>query len=127
MTAPSMADQPHQVRLTTNGLTASVEIDGTDVSSTVQGYNLEARMGTAPLLVLYAAPGRGVAFDGLAHVAIGDEADFGDTIAAFLANIDAATLERAALNRDDLDGSSNELTKAILTQLAEIAQGKGAS
>ncbi|MFE9461710.1 hypothetical protein [Streptomyces californicus] len=124
MTAPSMADRPHQVRLTSNGLTGSVEIDGTDVSSSVQGFNLEARLGSAPLLVLYAAPQTGVQFDGLAHVAVGDQQDPGDAVAAFLANIDPAALSRAALNRDDLDGTPHELTRAMLMQLADMALGK---
>ncbi|MFF6931494.1 hypothetical protein [Streptomyces californicus] len=124
MIAPSMADRPHQVRLTSNGLTGSVEIDGTDVSSSVQGFNLEARLGSTPLLVLYAAPQTGVQFDGLAHVAVGDQQDPGDTVAAFLANIDPAALSRAALNRDDLDGTPHELTRAMLQTLADMALGK---
>ncbi|MEV2259211.1 hypothetical protein AB0J13_11190 [Streptomyces anulatus] len=125
MTAPSMADQPHQVRLTSNGLTGSVEIDGTDITSSIQGYNLEARVGSAPLLVLYATPQTGVAFEGLAHVAVGDQQDPGDTVAAFLANIDPAALSRAALDRDDLDGTPHELTRAMLMQLTDMALGRG--
>lgn len=120
-----MADRPHQVRLTSNGLTGSVEIDGTDITSSVQGYNLEARHGSAPLLVLYATPQTGVQFDGLAHVAIGDQQDPGDTVAAFLANIDPAALQRAALNRNDLDNSPHELTRAMLMTLTDMALGRG--
>ncbi|MFB7222467.1 hypothetical protein [Streptomyces sp. NPDC056227] len=124
MTQPSMADQPHQVRLTSNGLSGTVEIDGADISAQVQGYNLEARVGTAPLLVLYASPHGGVAFEGLAHVAIGTEQDPGPSIAAFLANVDPSTLQQAALGRDDLENSKHGVTAAILAQLADWAQGK---
>jgi hypothetical protein len=125
MSQPSMADQPHQIRLTSNGLSGTVEVDGADISAQVQGYNLEARVGTAPLLVLYASPREGgVAFEGLAHVAIGTEQDPGPSIAAFLANVDASALHQAALARDDLDGSKHEVTRAILAQLADWAQGK---
>lgn len=127
MTAPSMADEPRHVRITADGVVGTVAIDGTDISRSVQGYNLEHRVGAAPLLVLYAHPHRGLDFEGLAHVTVGDQADPGDTIAAFLGSLEPAALERAALNRDDLDGSSHELTRAILTQLAEWAQGKGAT
>lgn len=125
MTAPSMADQPHQIRLTSNGLSGTVEVDGADISAQVQGYNLEARVGTAPLLVLYASPREGgVAFEGLAHVAIGTEQDPGPSIAAFLASMDPASLQQAALNRDDLENNKYGVTRAILAQLADWAQGK---
>lgn len=125
MSQPSMADQPHQIRLTSNGLSGTVEVDGADISAQVQGYNLEARVGAAPLLVLYASPREGgVTFEGLAHVAIGAEQDPGPTVAAFLANVDPSALHQAALARDDLDGSKHEVTRAILAQLADWAQGR---
>lgn len=126
MTAPNMADKPRHVRITADGVMGTVAIDGTDISKSVQGYNLEHHVGAAPLLVLYTAPHRGLDFEGLAHVAVAEpERDDGEIIAAFLANIVPAALERAALNRDDLDGTSNELAAAMLAQLADWAQGKG--
>ncbi|NEC20495.1 hypothetical protein [Streptomyces parvus] len=124
MTAPSMADEPRHVRITADGVMGTVTVDGTDISKSVQGYNLEHRVGSVPLLVLYTAPHRGLDFDGLAHVAIGDQQDPGDTVAAFLANVDPAALTRAALNRDDLDGTPHELTRAMLQTLADMATGK---
>ena len=126
MTVPSMADEPRHVRITADGVIGTVAIDGNNISKGLQGYNLEHRVGAAPLLVLYTAPHRGVDFEGYAHVAVADpERDDGEIIAAFLASIDAASLERAALNRDDLDGTSHELAAAMLAQLADWAQGKG--
>lgn len=127
MTAQSKADQPRHVRITADGITGTVAVDGTDISKSVQGYNLEHRVGSVPLLVLYTAPHRGLNFDGLAHVAVGEQHDPGDIITAFLTNIDPAALQRAALNRDDLDGTSTELTRAMLQQLVDIAQGQGSS
>ncbi|MFF2864507.1 hypothetical protein ACFVSX_32085 [Streptomyces rubiginosohelvolus] len=124
MTAPSMADEPRHVRITADGVMGTVAVDGTDISKSVQGYNLEHRVGSAPLLVLYTAPHQGLDFEGLAHVAVGDQQDPGDTVAAFLANIDPAALSRAALNRDDLDGTPHELTRAMLQTLADMARGK---
>ncbi|MEU0837081.1 hypothetical protein [Streptomyces sp. NPDC005969] len=124
MTGPSMADQPHQVRLTSNGLSGTVEVDGADISAQVQGYNLEHRVGAAPLLVLYTTPHRGLDFEGLAHVAIGDQTDPGEAVAAFLANVNPGALQEAALARDDLENSKHGVTAAILAQLADWAQGK---
>ena len=124
MTTPSMADEPRHVRITADGVMGTVAIDGNDISHAVQGYNLEHHHGAAPLLILYTAPHRGLDFEGYAHIAVGDQTDPGETIAAFLGSIDPAALERAALNRDDLDGTSNELTRAMLAQLADIAQGR---
>lgn len=124
MTAPSMADEPRHVRIAADGVMGSVAVDGTDISKSLQGYNLEHRVGSAPLLVLYTAPHRGLDFDGLAHVAVGDQQDPGDTVAAFLQNVDPAALSRAALNRDDLDGTPHELTRAMLMTLADMALGK---
>ncbi|MFF2731780.1 hypothetical protein ACFVS9_28215 [Streptomyces sp. NPDC058008] len=125
MTAPSMADQPRHVRITADGVAAKVAIDGTDVSRSLQGYSLQHQVGAAPLLVLHTAPHQGLDFEGLAHVAVAapEQAD-GDLVAAFLQNIDPAALERAALERDDLDGGRHELTVAMLRQLADWAQGR---
>ncbi|MGW1468555.1 hypothetical protein ACWCPT_29940 [Streptomyces sp. NPDC002308] len=125
MTAPSMGDKPRQVRITADGFTGRVEIDGTDISKSLRGYSLQHEVGGPPVLMLHTVPHRGLDFNGLAHVAVAaPEQDDGQVIAAFLQNVDAAALERAALNRDDLDGSSHELTRAILQQLADWAQGR---
>ncbi|MEW2068634.1 hypothetical protein [Streptomyces sp. NPDC007346] len=124
MTAPNMADQPRHVSITTDGGAGKVTIDGTDVSRSLQGYSLQHQVGAAPLLVLHTAPHQGLDFEGLAQVAVAaPEQDEGDVVAAFLQNIDPAALYRAALERDDLDGSPNELTVAMLRQLADWAQG----
>ena len=125
MTTASMADEPRHVRITADGVMGKVEIDGTDVSRSLQGYSLQHQVGSAPLLVLHTAPHRGLNFDGLAQVAVAaPEQDDGQLVAAFLQNIDPAALSRAALERDDLDGSPNELTVAMLQQLADWAQGR---
>ncbi|MFF8422931.1 hypothetical protein [Streptomyces sp. NPDC015680] len=125
MTAPTMADEPRRVQITADAGTASITVDGSDISKAVQGYTLEHRSGQSPLLALYATPAAGTAFEGFAHVAVADAGqDDGQTVAAFLANIDPARLEAAALARDDLDGSRHELTQAMLQQLADWAQGR---
>ncbi|MFE7111762.1 hypothetical protein ACFU98_29460 [Streptomyces sp. NPDC057575] len=125
MSAPTMANEPRRVQITADGGMASITVDGSDISKAVQGYTLEHRAGQPPLLALYASPAAGTVFDGCAHVAVADPGqDDGQIVAAFIANIDPARLEAAALERDDLDGSRHELTRAMLQQLADWAQGR---
>ncbi|MFF8840463.1 hypothetical protein [Streptomyces sp. NPDC015130] len=123
-TGPSLGDEPRPVRITTDGVNAKVEIDGVDMSRRLRGYTLEHRVSEAPLLVLYAGAATGTVFDGFAHVVVGNTPDPGPTIADFLRSVDASALERAALDRDDLDGSRHELTRAMLAQLTDWALGK---
>lgn len=124
MTAPSMADKPRHVRITSDGVGGKVEVGGVDISRSVQGYELQHRVGGPPVLVLHTVPARGLDFEGLAQVVVAaPEQDHGQIIAAYLAGIEPGALHRAALERDDLDGTSNELTTAMLRQLADWAQG----
>ncbi|MFE7547097.1 hypothetical protein [Streptomyces gardneri] len=124
---PSLGDQTRSVRITTDGVLATVEVGGVDLSRQLRGYTLEHRANEAPLLVLYASAHAAPAvFEGFAHVVVGDTPDPGPAIAAFLRSVDAAALERAALDRDDLDGTRHELTRALLAQLADYALGKAA-
>ncbi|MFJ3699496.1 hypothetical protein ACIPW9_36130 [Streptomyces sp. NPDC090052] len=122
--APSLADRPQEVRVSSGPGTATVSIAGADVTSLIQGYSIEHRIHQPPLLVLYASPRDGAVFEGLAHVMVGEESDPGPLIAAFLANVDAQALEEAALNREDLGDGRYALARAMLSQLADWAQGK---
>lgn len=124
-TSPSLGDRARNIRVTTDGVNAQVLIAGVDVSGQLRGFTLEHRYAEAPLFVLYARPGADTAFEGYAHVVVGDAPDPGPAIADFLRSVDAAALERAALDRDDLDGSRHELTRAMLAQLIDYALGKG--
>ncbi|GAA1111329.1 hypothetical protein [Streptomyces javensis] len=125
MNEATLADALHSVRITTDGVRASVTLDGHEVSSSLSGYTLEHRANQPPLLVLYARPPiDGVAFDGCAQVAVASEVPPADAIVAFLTSIEPARLQQAALNRDDLDGSPTELTSAMLRQLTEWAGGR---
>ncbi|MFF6844655.1 hypothetical protein ACFY8X_38695 [Streptomyces tanashiensis] len=127
MTTPepaSLADETRPVRIVTDGSSAQVIVDGVDLSRRLRGYTLEHRVTQPPMLVLYAGAALDAAFEGLAHVVVGDEPDPGPAVADFLRAIDPAALERAALDRDDLDGSRHELTRAMLAQLTDWALGK---
>lgn len=121
---PSMDWKPRRVSITADGPSARVVLDDTEISEHIRGYSLEHRPGEFPMVVLYVRPGAKALFDGMAMVAVGQQTDPGEAIAAFLQNIDPAALQRAALNRNDLDGTPNELTTAMLKQLADWAQGK---
>lgn len=100
-------------------------LDGEDIRDNVTAVHVDV---TPPLhipevtLVLRRRGDRPVVFDGLATVQIGEPVDPGPAAAAFLAAIDAETLEQAALNRLDLDPGEHGLTKAMLAQLSEWAQ-----
>jgi hypothetical protein len=115
------------VRVTGQGHTAVVEIDGHDVSRDLSAYSLAHRAGDVPQMVIELSPrstATGV-FEGLAHVVIGDPPDPGPAAAAFLSAISPAELEKAALDRHDLmDGRPNELTRAMLALLREWALGQ---
>ena len=124
MTAP---EQPtaHGVRIDAQPGSATISIDGTPLpAGQVLGYQLEHSIADAlPMLILHTRQVDGLAFEGLARVAVAVQQDHGDVIAAFLEGIDPAALQRAALDRDDLDGGRHETTTAILRQLAEWAKG----
>ncbi|TQE33063.1 hypothetical protein [Streptomyces ipomoeae] len=124
MTDGSLADAPHEVRITSDGVRAQVTIDGHDLNRSLAAYTLEHRSGQPPLLVLYPKPPvDGAVFDGFAQVAVASEAPPAEAITAFLASIDPARLQQAALERTDLDGTPTELTSAMLRQLTEWAGG----
>lgn len=115
------------MRVTGQGLTAVVEIGGHDVSQDVAAYSLAHRAGEMPQMVIELSPKATApgAFDGLAHVVIGDSPEPGPAAAAFLSAISPAELEKATLDRHDLmDGRPHELTRAMLALLREWALGQ---
>ncbi len=125
MNTASLADDQHSIQITTEGVAATVSVDGTDITRSLAGYTLEHRAGQPPLLVLYARPtNEGTVFAGLAQVAVASEVPPTEAIVAFLDSVDPDRLLQAALNRDDLDGTANELTTAMLRQLKEWAAGR---
>lgn len=119
----SMGDEPRQVAITATATGAKVVVDGVDMSKSLAGYDIQHRATHAPVVVLYPKAPNAM-FDGLATVVVAEQAPPGEAIAAFLSGIDPAALDAATLDRD-LDGSSNELTRAMLQQLTEWARGEG--
>lgn len=124
--APSIGDRPRQVRITADGTTGTLHIDGVDFSNLVYAYALQQQAGQPPQLILHAHPHKqGAEFDGLAHVVVGEEPEPGQAIADFLSSIDPKALEQAALNREDLGDDRYGLARAMLAQAADWAQSKG--
>ncbi|MFF9287515.1 hypothetical protein [Streptomyces griseosporeus] len=129
MTTPA-EPTAHGVRIDAQPGHATITIDGTPLpAGQVIGYQLEHSIADAlPMLVLHTRQADGAMWEGLARVAIADpQHDLGEQIAAFLAGINPAALEGAALERDDLTDERYALTAAMLRTLAEWAQGRGAA
>ncbi|AKZ60835.1 hypothetical protein SAM23877_p126 (plasmid) [Streptomyces ambofaciens ATCC 23877] len=126
-----MTDQPtepqaHHLRIDAQPGHATIRIEGEALpSGTVTGYTLQHDIaGGLPLAVLHTRQPDGLVFEGLARVAVGIPDTPGDIVAAFLAQLDPAELENAALNRDDLGNNQYDLTRAMLRQAADWARGE---
>lgn len=123
----SPQDQPaaRGVRIAAHLGGASIALDGNDVSEHVVAYRLEhSVLETVPTLLLHTREPHGVVWEGVARVAVADPQDAGEAMAQFLQGIDPTALQRAALDRADLDGGKTGVTEAILRQLADWAQGR---
>lgn len=126
----TMADQPTReftMHLSRDRAENRITLDGQEIQRDVSAVSIDADSHSpAPVVTLVLTPrlDRPIAFDGLARVQIGEPADPGPAAAAFLAAIDAELLEETALNRLDLDPGPQGLTKAMLAQLIEWAQGQ---
>lgn len=125
----STPDEPqaHGVRIDAQPGHARIAIDGTPLpAGMVTGYTLEHSVaGVLPILVLHTQHRDDVAFEGLARVAVGVPRSPGQLVADFLAEVDPALLDQAALNRADYGGGPGATARAMLATLAEWAQGKG--
>lgn len=126
MTEPPAEPQACGVRIDAQPGHATITLAGTPLPpGAVTGYTLQHDIvGGIPLVVLHTRHPEGLAFDGLARVAVGVTDTPGDIAAAFLAQIDPEALENAALNRDDLGNSQYDLTRAMLRQLTDWARGE---
>jgi len=117
----------HDVRIDAQPGYANITLNGTPLpAGQVTGYVLEHSIADSlPLLILHTRNTDAVAFHGLARVAVADRTDPGQAVADFVAGLDPAAVQRAALDRTDLSGSKTEVTEAILKQIAEWARGDG--
>ena len=128
MTEQPAEPQAHGVRIDAQPGSATIAIDGNTLPrGQVTGYTLHHSIADSlPALVLHTRQPDDNVWDGFARVAVAEpQQDDAATIAAFLAAVDPAALENAALNRDDLGNSKYDLTRAMLSQLADWARGEG--
>lgn len=124
MTEQPTTPQAHGVRIEAQPFGARIAIDGQHIEEHVIAYQLEHNIRDGlPSLILHTREQDTVVWEGLARVAVATTEPPGETMANFLAGIDPAALERAALDRPDLDGGKHEVTAAILRQLSEWARG----
>jgi hypothetical protein len=115
----------HSVQIDAQPGYATICLDNASLpADQITGYVLEHSITNAlPTLLLHTRQPGHVQWQGLARVAIAEPADPGPAVADFLRAINPAALDKAALERD-LDGSPNELTKAMLEQLIDWAEGR---
>jgi hypothetical protein len=119
----------HGVRIDAQPGHATISIDGTPLpAGQVTGYQLEHSIADAlPMLILHTRQTDGIAFEGLARVAVAVPHDPGESIAEFVLGLDPVAVQQAALDRPDLSGGKTEITEAILKQIADWARGGGSS
>lgn len=123
MTEPQQP-QARGVRIEAQPGYASVRLDGQELpAGQVTGYTLHHNVaGELPTLVLHTRQPEGAVWEGLARVVVAVDKPVGQTVAAFLAQVDPAELDRAALNRADYGGGKGATARAMLQTLAEWAQ-----
>lgn len=123
-------DDIRHVHIDTRVPTAPViEIDGNDIRADIAGIVIEMDPKHTPRVTLVVPADRVQAthFEGLAVTELSTMAgppSPGEGAAVFLKAMDAKLLEEAALNRMDLGNGPNELTKAMLRQLIDWAEGR---
>ncbi|MFJ7297539.1 hypothetical protein [Streptomyces collinus] len=130
MTQPPSEPQAHGVRIDSQLGHATIALDGTPMPpGTITGYTLQHDIagGVLPLVVLHTRQPDGVAFEGLARVAVGVTKTPGEIVAAFLAEVDPVLLDQQALNRSDYGGGEGETARAMLATLTEWARAGGGS
>lgn len=105
-----------------------LQLDGVEIRKKVSEVHISAVDGDLPRVVLVLSKSVDpTEFEGLARVAVGEPPeplDPGPAAAVFIGAIDPEELEKAALVRPDLGGEPYDLTRAMLAQLTEWANGR---
>lgn len=104
-----------------------VTLAGQDISDHLSGVEISMTGGVPYAdVLLHVNPARAMhpEIDVLARVVVAAEPDIGVAVTRFLTAIDPQSLQDAALNRPDLGRGPQDLTKAMITQLIEWANGR---
>lgn len=124
-----MSEQPtgHSVRIDAQPGSASIRIDDAEIGEYVLGYTIQHDIHSAlPQMVIHTRQPAGTLFDAFAQVVVAADPAPGETIRGFLRAINPVELEQAALERDDLGDGRYDLTRAMLAQLTDWAEERGA-
>ena len=117
-----MADTPRHIGIVVDVLGhGTISVDGCDLTHAVQGISLDVRSGTPTRVLLDLKPGA-VTVDGMAVTEQAVPADMLEQLGRLLAAVDPVTLERRALEVEDLSGDA-PVTRAILQVLGEMIRG----
>lgn len=130
MTEQPTEPQAHGVRIDAQPDHATITVGDNPIpAGAVTGYTLQHDIagGLLPLVVLHTRQPDGVAFEGLARVAVGVTQTPGQLIADFLAEVDVEQLDQEALNRSDYGGGPGATARAMLATLTEWAHKGGGS
>lgn len=119
--------QARGVRIEAQPGSATITLDGVAIpADQLTGYVLEHSIadGRLPMVVLHTRHPDGVAFDGLARVAVGVSKSPAEIVAGFLAEVDPVLLDQEALNRSDYGGGQGATARAMLATLTDWVQGR---
>lgn len=100
--------------------TARVLLDGQDVSDRIAGVNVAARPGQPPVLTLLHAGEGPIEGEGIVRV-VEEGLDQREAVLAFLSNLDAAEVDRQALEK--MQWGSKSLTATVIEVLKEAVGG----
>jgi hypothetical protein len=128
MSEPMKQPTAHSVRVDAQPGSADIWVDDTRLpADQLVGYTITHDIHAAlPQMVLHTRQPAGTVFDALAHVVVADPVQPVETIRAFLRAVNPVELEQTALERDDLDDERYGLTRAMLAQLMDWANERGA-
>jgi hypothetical protein len=127
---PQLPDRRHHVTFRQDpdkGRRAEIIVDGVDIARHVSGIQIVSDTVQGTRVALEVPPQRlgEVCFEGIARVQIDEYAnDPGPAAVEFLSAMDAAEVEKLALNRLDLDNEAAGTTRAIIRTLIDLASGK---
>lgn len=113
--------QPVKFRIDADQIGGRVEVDGEDVTAKLDAAHLRIQANQPTVLMLHLKPGCEGAIEGEGIVEVAVDRPDAEVICEFLAGIDGAALERAAMNGCD---ASQSPTAVMLDVLQAWARGE---
>jgi hypothetical protein len=115
----------HQVKATVDRRGyGTLEVDGTDLTQSLHGFDIAVRAGDLAHVALYLFPGQSLDFEGIAEVSVARTVDDpGPAAVMFLTAIDPEILEREALNSSTWGSGPGASASAMIEVLVRWARG----